>query len=186
MNNTDLHETSTAVLDVDPFPEITHPQKRAFLSAFIERAGNVTKACQDAGISRRTPHSQPWADDTAFQSCWARARRMAAESLESVAIGRAVEGEKPSDTLAIFLLKGMMPEKYGDRLQVGGGIAHVHLTAEQMKQLPDPAISRIAAGENVAAVLASIQPKMLGQGQDALAEAVEEDAEDVTDAEDGV
>jgi hypothetical protein len=58
-------------------------------------------------------------------------------------------------------MKGMLPGKYGERMHLSGGLGHVHLTAEEMRRLPDEAISRIPSGENRAAVLASMQLRQL-------------------------
>ena len=51
--------------------------------------------------------------------------------------------------LLIFLLKGVLPERYADRVRV-----NEHLRGLDMSRLPDALISRIAKGENVNAVLA--------------------------------
>jgi hypothetical protein len=91
---------------------------------------------------------------------------MACDILEAEAHRRAVEGvEKPvgwykgrpggyvreySDVLLIFLLKGLRPEKYKDRLEKRGLLANLNL-----ELLPDPIIQRLAAGEEPMAVLAS-------------------------------
>ena len=96
---------------------------------------------------------------------------MAADSLEAEAIRRATEGTlKPtgwhkgepggytreySDILLIFLLKGMKPEKYQERVQVRGSLANI-----DMSKLPDELVARMAAGENPHAVLASAQPQL--------------------------
>ena len=54
-----------------------------------------------------------------------------------------------SDILLIFLLKAVRPEKYRERVEMRGVLANVDLT-----KLPDALIARIAAGENLNAVLA--------------------------------
>ncbi len=58
-----------------------------------------------------------------------------------------------SDILAIFLLKGLRPETYKDRIEFKGGLAHIDLS-----QLPDHLLQRIASGEHPLAVLASAVP----------------------------
>ncbi len=61
------------------------------------------------------------------------------------------------EVLAIFLLKGLRPETYQQRVQMRGALAHLDLSL-----LPDKAIERIANGEPVAAVLASTVPGTAG------------------------
>ena len=114
---------------------IAHPKKRAFLASFAV-AGNVTVACEAAKVPRRTYYE--WTEhDEDFARALTVAREEAAERLEEAARLRAVEGVrretgvyhqgqlvatevevKYSDTLLIFLLKGLKPEKYRDRLDV--------------------------------------------------------------------
>ena len=124
------------------------------------------QAAKAAGVSHATVYSPPWKADEAFQAGLKAAEQCAADILESEAFRRAVHGtEKPtgwykgeaggyvteySDILAIFLLKGLRPEKYKDRIEFKGGLAHIDLS-----QLPDHLLARIAAGEHPLSVLAS-------------------------------
>ena len=94
------------------------------------------------------------------------AQECAADVLEAEACRRAVEGvEKPvgwykgepggyvreySDILTIFLLKGLRPEKYRDRVEMRGALAHIDIS-----QLPDHLLQRVADGEHILSVLAS-------------------------------
>ncbi len=59
-----------------------------------------------------------------------------------------------SDILTIFLLKGLRPDRYRERVEVRGGLAHLDL-----RQLPDELLQRIAQGENIMTVLASALPQ---------------------------
>jgi hypothetical protein len=59
-----------------------------------------------------------------------------------------------SDLLTIFLLKGLRPEKYQERVQMRGALANLDLNL-----LPDEAIDGIANGEHVMSVLASMVPR---------------------------
>ena len=101
-----------------------------------------------------------------------RARIMAGDILEAEAHRRAVEGvEEPvgwyrgkpggtvrrySDNLLMFLLKGVLPERYKDRMEVAGAFANIDLT-----RLPDDLIARLAAGEHPLSVLASAGERLL-------------------------
>lgn len=91
--------------------------------------GNITKSCEKIGISRVTPYL--WRDkDEEFKKAWEEAEWIAAGLLEEEARRRALEGwdepvyqggdligtiRKYSDTLAIFLLKGLKPERYREK-----------------------------------------------------------------------
>ncbi len=100
----------------------------------------------------------------------------AADTLEAEAYRRAVEGvEKPtgwyrgvaggvvreySDSLLMFLLKGIRPDKYKDRVEFKGALASIDLN-----KLPDELLARIAAGEHPLSVLASVEPDANDSGQ---------------------
>ena len=101
------------------------PKQRAFLAAYIE-IGNITGAAKMAHISR-TNHYEWFKENEDYNEAFTQAEEAAADRLEEEAWRRAVEGTvKPvfykgqqvggireySDTLLIFLLNGMRPEKY--------------------------------------------------------------------------
>ncbi len=148
-----------------PFSEIQHPKKRAFLRAYSE-TGNKTLAAKLAGINRSAIYQPGWRDDPEFQEALARAKRMAVDVLEDEVHRRAVEGwEEPvgwykgkaggtvrrfSDTLLIFRLKGELPQKYAEKLQLSGGLATLNLDA-----FPDDLLERVARGEHPMSVLMS-------------------------------
>jgi hypothetical protein len=98
--------------DANPpsFPQIAHPNQRAFLVAFA-RCGQVRAACAHAQISHAT-HYYWMKTDPAYQAAFADAHVQVGDWLEEVAVRRATEGEDPSDTLLIFLLKAAKPAKY--------------------------------------------------------------------------
>lgn len=102
-----------------------------FIEALRE-LGHVGKACQAAGISRQTAYAhrrtepqfaKDWdiaIDDAAFtleDEAWRRARDGVDEPIvhQGMIIGTQ---KKYSDTLLIFLLKGIKPDKYADKLVV--------------------------------------------------------------------
>jgi hypothetical protein len=122
-------------LAADPrcLPDITHPKKRLFVLALAE-TGNRTQAAAVAGVSRFTPYSPPWRNDLALQAAVRQAQEAAADLIEAEAYRRGVLGwEEPagwyqgrpggmvrkySDVLAIFLLKGLRPDRYKDRVEM--------------------------------------------------------------------
>ncbi len=55
-----------------------------------------------------------------------------------------------SDNLLMFRLKGELPQKYAERLELRGGLATLNMDA-----LPDELLERIARGEHPMAVLSS-------------------------------
>lgn len=115
-----------------------HDWKPAFLAALAKR-GNVSDACQAAGIHRSTAYEHQQTDEL-FAAAWLVALDAGADVLEAEAHRRAVSGlvrkkftkdgdplidpatgdqyieREYSDTLLIFLLKGARPEKYRDRV----------------------------------------------------------------------
>ncbi len=146
-----------------PFAHISHPQKRAFLAAFVQVA-RIGRAASIAGVDRHL-HLY-WMRDAAFREAWALARHLACEALEDEAARRAIEGVERltgwyqgspggvardySDNLLMFVLKGLLPDKYRERVEVRGTIASI-----AYDKLPDTVIARIAAGEHPLSVLAS-------------------------------
>jgi phytoene/squalene synthetase len=110
------------------FATIRHPKKRAFLYAYLE-IGKILDACQRAQV----PHSMHYywkRTDAAYEAAFKEAQEILGEQLEEEARRRALgweethytldgtryEVNKHSDTLLIFLLKGAMPKKYGDKI----------------------------------------------------------------------
>ena len=89
--------------------------KPAFLEAYAE-SGNVKASAQAAGITKQNVYAARKKSKT-FAEQFKRAREEAADNLEGVAFKRA---EESSDTLLIFLLKGLKPETYGDKVRHGG------------------------------------------------------------------
>lgn len=115
---------------------IRTPEKEIAFLAALAATCNVTKACEAAGVGRMTVYEWRQADDE-FASRWEESLRIGAEALEDEAKRRAFEGvdepvffqgvatdtvRKYSDTLAIFLLKGALPEKYREnsRMELTG------------------------------------------------------------------
>jgi hypothetical protein len=98
------------------------------------------------------------------------AKEEVADLLEAEAFRRAVHGwDEPvgwykgkaggvvtrySDALLIVLLKALRPNRYKERVEMRGALANLDLN-----QFPDEAIERIARGENIMSVLASMVPR---------------------------
>ncbi len=149
-----------------PFPRIVDSKQRAFLAAFRE-TGNVRLACEIANVGRSS-HYRWLEEHPAYRETFDLAKLQAADILEQEAYRRAVEGiEEPigwyrgvaggtvrrySDVLLMFLLKGLLPERYRERRDLRGSLAHIDLT-----QLPDHLLARLAAGEHPFSVLAPDQ-----------------------------
>ena len=110
------HKSKTAML------------KAAFLAAYAE-TGNISQAAEAAQVGRRS-HYRWLARDKRYAEAFAEATEQAGDALEQEARRRAVDGvdepvfyqgaqcglvRKYSDTLLIFLLKGVRPEKFKDR-----------------------------------------------------------------------
>ena len=108
--------------------------QRAFLKAF-EDSGCIRRAAKAAGITREA-HYKWLRDDDAYEAAFKESQRAAADYLESEAVVRATKGwlepvlyqgqvaahvRRYSDGLLMFLLRGMMPEKYGvQRKEISG------------------------------------------------------------------
>ena len=127
----------------------TFEKERACLAALAATC-SVTQACEDADGGRATVY-EGRAADVDFAARWDEAKRIGAEALEDEAMRRASRGvdepvfhqgaqvgtvRKYSDTLAIFLLKGAMPEKYRDnaKLELAGRVELSKLTDDELDQ----------------------------------------------------
>lgn len=91
---------------------VNNEQRAQFLERFSE-CGSVLQACSDTGVARRT-HYEWLADDPEYKQQFERAKQQAVDALESRVFQRA---NVESDRLAEFLLKGLKPEVYGDRMK---------------------------------------------------------------------
>lgn len=124
---------------------IRQPKRKAFLLAF-SRCGHVGKAAEATGIDRSTHYL--WMKDEKYRAAFAEAEGRASRELEDEAFHRATVGvcrpvlhcgaqvsievtgadgtvtKQPlweyekSDTLLIFLLKGLMPARFRERQQI--------------------------------------------------------------------
>lgn len=112
------HSLRTIVTKFDPVQVPLSPAeitavKRKFIIALAEY-GLVKHAAGMAGITRKTV--EEWQrEDKDFALEFERAVKDSADELERVATLRA---KRKSDLLAIFLLKGLKPEKFRDNHKV--------------------------------------------------------------------
>ena len=129
------------------FPTISHPKKRAFLAAF-SRCGSLSQAAKRAKVDRRT-HYNWLKDDPAYREAFQQATIEAGDALEYKMSEMAHAGNV---TAAIFLLKGLRPEKYRERYE------HTNLmewdpeklTATQLEKLMDAWLYKAYNGDAVA------------------------------------
>ncbi len=166
------------------FADVESRKRREYLIA-LSQTGNKTQAARLAGVHPSTLYCPAWKADAAFQAGLKVAGEVAADLLESEAFKRATFGvRKPagwykgrpggyvreySDILAIFLLKGLRPDVYKDRVEMKGALAHIDIS-----YLPDHLLQRVADGEHIMSVLSSAVelgvaggvdlPKLLGAG----------------------
>jgi hypothetical protein len=86
-----------------------------FLRAYA-KVGNIGEAAEAASIHRTLPTEWRKLDSQGFKNRFELAQQAFADSLEQIAFQRIREpqGNKGSDILLIFLLKGHLRAKYGD------------------------------------------------------------------------
>ena len=122
------------------FPLITHVKKRLFLTTYSEQ-GAVGISAELSGISRFT-HYKWLQNDPDYAEAFHEAERSAITSLEDEARKRAIGG---SDTLLIFLLKGLRPERYSDRQRV---------THEFTNESDEALLDKLRKSDNLRAIIA--------------------------------
>jgi hypothetical protein len=147
--------------------DVTLRRKKAFLDAF-RRCGVVTYAAGRAGIARKTVYA--WQEqDADFLAAFREAAVEAVEAAEHEAWRRGVQGVlKPvyqggakvgtvrefSDTLLIFVLKALKPEKYRDRVdvrqQVEATVTHQEAVRAHVQEADVERLTRALLGVDVA------------------------------------
>ena len=120
----------------------TAKRKKRFLANFA-KLGNITYAAKAAGIDR-TCHYDWLEKDEKYAERFHSAQEEAADLLEAEVLRRGVKGvvepvyykgeicgrvRKYSDVLLIFLLKGVRPNKFRDRVEVSDPSGRNPLTA---------------------------------------------------------
>lgn len=119
-----------------PLNDKARQRKKALFLENYAITGNITYACRAAAVHRSTFYG--WTEhDAEFSAALNVAKEEAADLIEEACRQRAVEGvvketpiihngkvvstvveTKYSDTLAMFLLNGLRPEKYKHRSEV--------------------------------------------------------------------
>lgn len=79
----------------------------------LATTGNISASAEGAGVSRSAVYDR-LATDAAFRARVDEAKEESVDRLEAIARKRA---EESSDTLMIFLLKALRPERYRERYQ---------------------------------------------------------------------
>ncbi|MEP6820246.1 MAG: hypothetical protein ABJA18_11980 [bacterium] len=87
--------------------------RKAFLKSLAD-CGIVRAAAEEAGISPKAAYNLRHSDPE-FAADWQASLDLAADSLEGEIRRRAFAG---SDLLAIFLMKGLRPEKFREKVYV--------------------------------------------------------------------
>src|SRR5258706_1911084 len=112
----------------DAFPGVASHRQRAFLVAYLH-ARTIRGARELSGVGRQS-HYLRLEKDAHYRRHFSKARTLAAEAAEEEVLRRALEGgdvpilylgeitgwrKSYSDALAMFMLKRLRPEVYGDR-----------------------------------------------------------------------
>jgi len=111
----------------------TTPERmRAMMNAYAETC-NIVAAARKAGIARKTHYR--WMERPKYAAVFEKTKRLAADYLESEAVTRATKGwlepiyyqgsrcgsvRRYDGGLMQFLLRGMMPERYGSKTEISG------------------------------------------------------------------
>jgi hypothetical protein len=107
-----MEPSCVGMIGTADFPKISHPKKRAFLAAF-SRCGSLSQAAKRAKVDRRT-HYNWLKDDPWYVRAFQQAVIEAGDAIQDKLTEIAFEGNV---TAAIFLLKGLKPETFRDRLE---------------------------------------------------------------------
>lgn len=91
--------------------KMTALKKEEFLNE-LRKFPNVSKACRDVSVSRNTVYAHK-KEDAEFSLLWDEALEEAIDAIEEEALNRATTGK--SDTLLIFMLKALRPDKFKER-----------------------------------------------------------------------
>jgi hypothetical protein len=143
--------------------------QQKFIAAFVECGGRIRKAAELSKVSSRT-HYEALKSSPLYGECFADAEQKVIDDLEGEAKRRALVGveeyifhqgqpirdpEDPSkflkkvtysDSLLTFLLKGLAPEKYGNKTEVelsGKNGAPIRVANEFLTALSDDQLAKL-------------------------------------------
>ena len=169
--DTDSKEDTPAILSAS-----WEAKKPAFIRHY-NMTGNVRLSCEAVGIGRKT-HYRWMEKDPEYREAVELAGQDAADRIEAALYERGVEGiEKPagwykgepggyireySDTAAIFLLKGLRPQKYAAH-QVSKSTS-LNFSVD-LKTLPDSVISQLRSGVDYQTAVATWVAQLRADGQ---------------------
>lgn len=147
-------------------------KKQAFLAAF-SRCGSLSKAAKRAKVDRRT-HYNWLKDDPSYVQAYRQAMIEAADSLQDRLTEMAFEGNV---TAAIFLLKGLKPQQFRDRMEQTNLLEFDwnKLTAEQWDMLSQHYMKQVLGTDDPKAIEAAFRQAEAG------ATVIDVESEDVTD-----
>jgi hypothetical protein len=127
----------------------TKQRRQVFLTCYSETC-NILRAAKKARITRCLHYE--WLKDAEYAKTFALYKKLAGEYMEAMAVERAAEGwlepihyqgkkcgtvRRYDGGLMQFLLRGLMPEKYGARAEVGSAEAPVQAKIEVVFVRPD-------------------------------------------------
>ena len=105
-------ETVSIAMKDEDWDQSLNPRQRRFLTLYAELS-SIKKCCKAMKLSPKS-HWE-WMRNEVYEAEFNKAQIMANDDLEAAARARAIAG---SDSLMTFMLKGAMPEKYGDTIKI--------------------------------------------------------------------
>lgn len=117
----------------DQWPGVS-PSQAAYLTGYAG-TGRFACAAKLAKVTKRTGLRWRKLTEGPFAEAWPVAESMAVEYLRDVAAERAVEVERPSDQILMFLLKSYDRGRFGDQKRVehsgNVGVTQIRLVDEE-------------------------------------------------------
>lgn len=146
-----------------PEGRATEELQKAFIASYLD-VHQFGEACELAGVSRTTVLQWERKDPRRFGSIYDLARRAVGHAVEDAAYRRSVNGCERgvywqgmlvgtervySDRLAVFLLRGLLPDIYGDKskVTVDGEVSVTTWTALAKRAAEKDAEEGAAGGE---------------------------------------
>jgi hypothetical protein len=121
-----MGRTPEKIVDLGPTVELseTRPWEQIFLERFSTEGGKTLSA-KEAGVTwpqvRKRIESDP-----VFAAAFEEAQEQYRDKIERDILALGNGTKKGAPISYIFRLKGERPEKYQDKLQVAGAVAHLH------------------------------------------------------------